>query len=175
MQKAISELVIKKVREGKINDFKNWDILLPNSVKLKHDILTLFLKSKNTVEINLDIEVKNPYVSKTNKQLGYLHAAIYKPIYQFYKEAGLDYSEEQIRNQIKMHPAINFVDELYNPMDGVSERIPKSMADASKEEAMQHIDRLIIFCAEIGLVIEEPEVYRIRNGIKREDWNKWNE
>jgi len=175
MKKVSSELLLKKKPDGKSSNFRDWEIFLPNSLQLKHDLLAVFIKTKGATEIMLDIEVKNPFTAKTKPQLGYLHAAIFKPFYKYYKEAGLDYSEEQIRMQLKYHPEINFVDELYDPFDGNSQRIAKSVADASKFEVMQFIDRLIRFAASVGLVIEEPDVYRLRNGIKKEDWEKWSD
>jgi len=175
MKKVSSELTLKLTREGKATDFKNWDIFLPNGRKLTHDLLIVFGPTRGTKEIFLDIEVKNPYIPKTNKQLGYLHAAIFKAFYSVYREAGLEHSEEQIRNQLKTHHEINFIEEIYNPITGDTETVPKSMADASKEEAMQFIDRLIRLAASIDLQIEEPNAYRIRNGITVDDWNKWNE
>lgn len=175
MRKVLSELTIKKTRPGKDLDFKNWDILLPNLNKLKHDILETFRRSPNAVEIYLDIEVKSPYQAKTNKQLGYLHAAVYKPFYVLYKECGYDYTQTQVQMQLKLNPSVAFVEELYDPITGQSYIDAKSMETASKEEATEFIEKLIRLAAEVGIVVESPEAYRIRNGFTKEEFYKWNE
>lgn len=110
---------------------------------------------------------------KTFSQLAYFHAEILTKILNGYRDAGYDIpfnkemALEWVKYQVKTLPEIMFVEEKTNEITGKVLIVPRSFADASKEEMSDIIDKCIrIYGEYFGIVFETPEEWKKRKGLK---------
>ena len=154
MKKLRSLLTLKKVSgEWKLTgDLK----------KLTLEAVEIFIRP-DVVAVDLEIEIKNPFKYKTTSQLGYLHAEVWKKVYQWAKSVGNEWTDEECRDQLKAH--LNFVEQRESKVNGELYWDVKSCANASKEEVSELIDLLIRFLGEEGIPVQTPEEYMKSKGI----------
>jgi hypothetical protein len=147
---------------------RGWVMILLDQNNIKAQAVDKFIKHDTTVSVILNMELKRPFVSKTINQLGYLHGCVWPCFYRYYEEQGQPAStpeqKEKIRNDVKM--VIGFTYEVMNKLSGTFKyTLPKSFADASKEEASKAIDDIIRLGADFGIIIEEPGAYLEQHGL----------
>lgn len=140
--------------------------LIGDMSKLTQEAVELFIRPE-VLAVDLEIEIKNPFKFKTTSQLGYLHAEVWKKVYEWAKSVGNEWSDSECRDQLKMH--LNFVEQKTSKVDGQPYWVIKSCADASKEEVSDLIDRLVRFLGEEGIPVQTPEEYMKSKGITKWD------
>jgi len=159
MPKKISSVLTIKRQSGK------WDMFIHDRPRLVAEIVEKFVRNDPAiVEVELEIEIKNKFQFKTTSQLGYLHAEVWKRCYDWSKSVGNDWTDLQVRNELKMH--LNFVVQKESLVDGVKYWDVKSCTDASKEEVAELIDKLILFLGEEVIPVQTPEEWKKSKGIE---------
>ena len=155
MKKIRSLLTLKKVSG-------TWKLIPQDWPKLTAEAVEVFTRPE-VLAVELEIEIKNPFKYKTTSQLGYLHAEVWKKVYEWAKSVGNEWTDEECRDQLKAH--LNFVEQKVSKVDGQIYWDIKSCADASKEEVSDLIDSLIRFLGEEGIPVQTPEEYMKSKGI----------
>ena len=105
------------------------------------------------------IEVTKFKESKSNPQLGYLHAEILPKCAMAYNLLGWKVSNEnQAKTLLKQHT--EYFDSITNEETGETINDLKSFAKASKEEMIAIIDFAIVeICGTAGVYVQSPEEY----------------
>ena len=159
--------------KGKIKLIKHntgWSFILIDPENLKAQAVEKFVRGSEAIQsIVLDMTIKAGHVEKTLSQLGYMHAAVWPCFYAFAVNQGIKAETEDdkvmIRNDVKY--AIGFVkdmDLLYSQGGKkIKASIPRSFADASKEETSEAIEAIIRLGAEFGMIIEDAATYLERH------------
>jgi len=140
--------------------------LTGDMTRLTQEAVELFIRPE-VIAVDLEVEIKNPFRYKTTSQLGYLHAEVWKKVYEWAKSVGNEWTDEECRDQLKMH--LNFVEQKFSKVDGQPYWDVKSCANASKEEVSELIDSLIRFLGEEGIPVQTPEEYMKSKGIEQWD------
>jgi hypothetical protein len=159
MKKIRSILTLKKVSG-------TWRLIPQDWPKLTAEVVEVFTRPE-VLAVELEIEIKNPFKYKTTSQLGYLHAEVWKKVYEWAKSVGNEWTDEECRDQLKAH--LNFVEQKESKVNGELYWDIKSCADASKEEVSDLIDSLIRFLGEEGIKVQTPEEYLKAKGIDNFD------
>jgi hypothetical protein len=157
MKKLRSILTLKKVNGI-------WDLVRNDWPKLTAEAVEVFIRPE-VIAVDLEIEIKNPFKYKTTSQLGYLHAEVWKKVYEWAKSVGNEWTDEECRDQLKAH--LNFVEQKESKVNGAMYWDVKSCANASKEEVSDLIDSLIRFLGEEGIPVQTPEEYMKSKGIEQ--------
>jgi len=155
LKKLRSILTLKKVAG-------TWKLIPQDWTKLTAEAVEVFTRPE-VLAVELEIEIKNPFRYKTTSQLGYLHAEVWKKVYEWARSVGNEWTDEECRDQLKMH--LNFVEQKFSKVDGQPYWDVKSCANASKEEVSELIDLLIRFLGEEGIPVQTPEEYMKSKGI----------
>jgi hypothetical protein len=158
VKKLRSILTLKKVAG-------NWK-LVGDLSKLTQEAVEVFIRPE-VIAVDLEIEIKNPFKFKTTSQLGYLHAEVWKRVYEWAKSVGNEWTDEECRDQLKMH--LNFVEQRFSKVDNQPYWAIKSCGDASKEEVSDLIDLLIRFLGEEGIKVQTSEEWKKEHGIEKFD------
>jgi hypothetical protein len=156
MKKIRSILTLKKVSG-------TWKLIPQDWPKLVAEAVEVFIRPE-VIAVELEIEIKNPFKYKTTSQLGYLHAEVWKKVYEWAKSVGNEWTDEECRDQLKAH--LNFVEQRESKVNGELYWDVKSCADASKEEVSELIDKLILFLSEEGIYVQTPEDFLKEKGIE---------
>lgn len=143
-----------------------WELKLFDQKRILSECLEQWHKSDDAINIELDFEIKSKFQFKTKSQLGYIHASIKPTIISWAISHGDERKQEEIWDSINV--AVDFIEERRSLVDEKPYMAIKSLAEASKEEVMEFIDKVLRWAGEWGIVIESPEEYKKRRGIK--DW-----
>ena len=109
-----------------------------------------------------DIVIRPVAVYKTNKQLGYWKGEVVPKAAWGFETAGwLGMTEEKAEKMLK---EMYFTETVTNSDTGEYKTLTKSLADATKEEMINLIDKSVIFLSsELGIKCEDPEEFKKRN------------
>jgi len=167
MKKVKTKLILNRIskKEG-YKDSTNYQFTIKETGRVKEEIVQQWIHDENVDFLELDMEIKSTFQFKTTSQLGYLYAEVLIKFYAYMNEMGDDRIDEAKKRDLKMHPAVGFFEVDKNMFTGELSQFPKSFATASKEEVSECIDKLIRLAGDFGIVIETPEYYKQRKGIK---------
>lgn len=145
--------ILKKTENG-------WNLLIHNRENIILQLIeyfTLSLDDKIT-EIWFDTKIKQVSENKTNPQLGYYHAEILqKALYGFQQAGYSDYDIDSIHFILKYKFHYELV---YIPDEDTYQRMPLSLAEASKESMSEFIEKTIDFIqTELLTRVLTPEEY----------------
>jgi len=109
-----------------------------------------------------DIVIRPVAVYKTNKQLGYWKAEVVaKAAWGFTTAGWQGMTEEKAEKMLK---EMYLTETVLNTDTGEYKTFTKSLADATKEEMIDLIDKSVIFLSqELGVECEDPEDFKKRN------------
>lgn len=109
-----------------------------------------------------DIVIKPVAVYKSNKQLGYWKAEVVPKAAWGFETAGWQGMNE--KKAEKMLKEMYLTESVMNTDTGEYKTLTKSLADATKEEMIDLIDKSVIFLSsELGVECEDPDEYKKRN------------
>jgi len=160
MRKIKTKLELIKTNAG------YWDLTIHNRRIVVEECVEQWVISDNVISVDLEATITSPFQLKTSSQLGYFYAAVLPVFFKYMNNAGDDSSDDNKKNMLKLHPAINFCEIKENPLTGELIEMPRSYSKASKEEMSDIIDRHIRLAADFGLDVETSENYKKRKGIK---------
>lgn len=109
-----------------------------------------------------DIVIRPVAVYKTNKQLGYWKAEVVpKAVWGFTTVGWQGMTEEKAEKMLK---EMYLTETVMNTDTGEYKTFTKSLADATKEEMINLIDKSVIFLSsELGIKCEDPDEFKKRN------------
>lgn len=118
----------------------------------------------------LRIEYEKPFKDKTKRQLGFFWGAIVDSIQDFFRQQGIDYSQDEIKNNFYQAIAPRKVITQFN---GKQYEIWKHISEMSLEEMAEFIDKSIWLCdnakAFKGLVLHPSIRYTWIRHITKDD------
>lgn len=120
--------------------------------KLKAEICKVLIKG-----FIVKVTCKKANDDKTNQQLAYYWGVILPTILkQLYADGytKADYTIYRLHTELK---TMFFYDENILEKKEISIRVPKSLAEASKDSVKEYIDNIIIWASSNGIIIPEPK------------------
>lgn len=141
----------------------NYRLNLLNSNTVIGKLVELNVKDYNKfTEKFFDIVIRPVAVYKTNKQLGYWKAEVVaKAAWGFTTAGWQGMTEEKAEKMLK---EMYLIETVLNTDTGEYKTFTKSLADATKEEMIDLIDKSVIFLSqELGVECEDPEDFKKRN------------
>lgn len=170
MKKVKSTLILKRKTKFPSKNIEDWGLHLVETGRVKEEILQQWLRNEDAEEIELEITIKSIFQFKSNEQLGYLHAEIWRKWYNFYKDQGYATEnkdiQEKIRNDIKLHEDVAFYSNEINDLTNNEYKKVKSFSKSSKEETSVIIERIIRLGNEFGITFIDSEEYKKQKRLK---------
>lgn len=121
-------------------------IVAYNKKQLEIAVKDIFQKFEEHQELKISYD--KPFKDKTREQLGFFFGALVKSIKLFFKEQGVTYSSENIKENF--YQAVSIMDESFlkhvRKFNGTEYTVPKRLSEMSIDEATLFIDRCIYLC-----------------------------
>jgi hypothetical protein len=135
-----------------------WQMTLQGRPFALSQIVTFFRK-KDEEEFSVDVDFIRKRVSKTLPQLGYVYGALYPALVNLYKVEG--YRRADVGSMDALMRMNYFFEEFVNEETGQVFKIPKSIAQSTKEEMTEYIESIIQheFLEHFGVSAPDPKEY----------------